>query len=70
MIARQLRKVILAKRKAIPAVAGSDYEDLHCLRAAKAAERDAPTIGIKEVKKRLTGRTRRSAGLAKKRASQ
>jgi len=46
-----------------------DYEDLRCLRAAKAAERDSPTIEIKEVKKRFTGRTRRSTGLAKKRTS-
>ena len=45
-----------------------DYENLRCLRAAKAAERDSPTIEIKEVKKRFTGRTRRSTGLAKKRA--
>ena len=46
-----------------------DYEDLRCLREAKAAERNAATVGVKEVKKRLTGRTRRSAGLGKKRVS-
>jgi hypothetical protein len=46
-----------------------DYEDLRCLRAAKAAERNAPTIGIKQVKKRFTGRTRRPTGSAKKRTS-
>ena len=39
-----------------------EYEDLRCLREAKEAERDAPTIGIDELKKNLgvqAGRTRR-----------
>jgi hypothetical protein len=30
-----------------------DYEDLRCLREAKEAERDAPTIGIDELKKKI-----------------
>ena len=47
----------------------NNYEDLRCLRKAKEAERDAPIIGIKELKKRLTGRTSRSTGSAKKRTS-
>lgn len=34
-----------------------DYEDLRCLREAKAAEEDAPTIGIEEVRKKLRVRT-------------
>lgn len=46
-----------------------NYEDLRCLREAKAAEKNAPTIGIDELKKRITGRTRRSTGSPKKRAS-
>ena len=33
------------------------YEDLRCLREAKMAEKDAPTIGIAELKKRIAGRT-------------
>lgn len=33
-----------------------DYEDLRCLREAKEAERDAPTIGIDELKKRIGAR--------------
>jgi len=45
------------------------YENLRCLRAAKEAERNAPTIGIKELKKRVTGRTSRSPGSGKKRTS-
>ena len=45
------------------------YEDLRCLREAKAAERDSPTISIDELKKRTTGRPSRSTGSAKKRAS-
>jgi len=27
----------------------ADYEDLRCLREAKAAEKDAPTIGLAEL---------------------
>jgi hypothetical protein len=45
------------------------YEDLRCLREAKAAEKNAPTIGIEELKKVVTGRTRRSTGSAPKEAS-
>lgn len=37
------------------------YEDLRCLREAKAAEKDAPTVGIAELKKRIAGRTNRSS---------
>jgi prevent-host-death family protein len=33
-----------------------DYEDLRCLREAKQAEKDAPTIGISELKKKKTAR--------------
>lgn len=33
------------------------YEDIRCLREAKMAEKDAPTIGIAELKKRIRGRT-------------
>jgi PHD/YefM family antitoxin component YafN of YafNO toxin-antitoxin module len=39
----------------------TSYEDLRCLREAKLAERDAPTIGIAELKKRIAGRTRKSS---------
>ncbi|MCX5804379.1 MAG: type II toxin-antitoxin system Phd/YefM family antitoxin [Proteobacteria bacterium] len=49
-----------------------NYEDLRCLREAKEAEKDAPTIGIDELKRQMGGRTRRSTGLRtlpKKRAS-
>jgi len=30
-----------------------DYENLRCLRDAKKAERDAPTLGLEDVKKRI-----------------
>jgi hypothetical protein len=43
-----------------------NYEDLRCLREAKAVEKDSPTIGIDELKKRTAGRTSRSTGSAKK----
>ena len=33
----------------------ASYEDLRCLREAKMAEKDAPTIGISELKKKLQG---------------
>jgi hypothetical protein len=46
-----------------------NYEDLRCLREAKAAEKNAPTIGLDELKKRITGRIRRSTGSPKKLAS-
>jgi len=32
-----------------------DYEDLRCLREAKEAEKDAPSIGIDELKKQIRG---------------
>ncbi len=38
-----------------------NYEDLRCLREAKEAEKNAPTIGIDELKKRIKGRTVRSS---------
>jgi len=37
------------------------YEDLRCLREAKMAEKDAPTIGIAELKKRIAGQTSKSS---------
>ncbi len=37
-----------------------NYEDLRCLREAKESEKDAPTIGIDELKKQIRGRERRS----------
>ncbi len=43
------------------------YEDLRCLREAKITEKDAPTIGIAELKKRIAGRTSRSSRRAKAR---
>jgi hypothetical protein len=43
----------------------ASYEDLRCLREAKTAERDAPTIGISELKKRVIGRTNKT-GRARK----
>jgi len=45
----------------------ASYEDLRCLREAKIAERDEPTIGITELKKRIAGRTSRSSRRAKAR---
>ena len=33
-----------------------DYEDLRCLREAKQAEKDAPSIGMAELKKKKTVR--------------
>ena len=38
-----------------------DYEDLRCLREAKEIERDAPTIGLAELKKKIRRRTSRSS---------
>lgn len=37
-----------------------DYEDLRCLREAKEAEKDAPTIGMDELKEKIKMRTKRS----------
>ena len=45
----------------------ASYEDLRCLREAKIAERDEPTIGITELKKRIAGRTSRSSRRTKAR---
>jgi len=45
----------------------TSYEDLRCLREAKITEKDAPTIGISELKKRIAGRTSRSSRRAKAR---
>ena len=44
-----------------------DYEDLRSLREAKEAEKDAPTIGIDELKKKIGARTRRSSRRTKTR---
>jgi hypothetical protein len=46
-----------------------NYEDLRCLREAKEAEENAPTVGIDELRKRIGGRSKRSAGSNKKRTS-
>jgi len=46
-----------------------DYDDLRYLREAKVAEKDAPTIGMAELKKKIRRRTNRSTESAKKRAS-
>jgi hypothetical protein len=40
----------------------ASYEDLRCLREAKMTEKDAPTIGIAALKKRIAGRSRSSRG--------
>ena len=36
-----------------------DYQDLRCLREAKEAEKDAPTIGMADLKKKIGRRTNR-----------
>jgi PHD/YefM family antitoxin component YafN of YafNO toxin-antitoxin module len=36
-----------------------DYDDLRSLREAKETEKDAPTIGMAELKKKVRGRTSR-----------
>ncbi len=38
-----------------------DYDDLRSLREAKETERDAPTIGMTELKKKIRSRTRHSS---------
>ena len=38
-----------------------DYEDLRCLREAKQAEKNSPTIGIAEVKKQIRRRASRGS---------
>jgi len=45
----------------------ASYEDLRCLRKAKMTEKNASTIGIAELKKRIAGRTNRSSRRAKAR---
>jgi hypothetical protein len=47
----------------------NNYEDLRGLREAKEAEKDSPTIGIEELKKRIARRTSCSTGSTKKRTS-
>jgi hypothetical protein len=42
-----------------------DYEDLRCLREARDSEKDAPTIGLAELKRNLRARRRRSGGRSK-----
>lgn len=36
----------------------ASYDDLRCLREAKDAEHDAPTIGLDALKKRISGRVK------------
>jgi PHD/YefM family antitoxin component YafN of YafNO toxin-antitoxin module len=43
-----------------------DYDDLRSLREAKELEKDAPTIGMAELKKKIRRRTSRSTGRARK----
>ena len=43
----------------------ASYVDLRCLREAKMTEKDALTIGIAELKKRIAGRTSRPSRRAK-----
>jgi hypothetical protein len=38
-----------------------NYEDLRCLREAKEAEKDAPTIGMAELRRKIGRRTSRSS---------
>ena len=37
-----------------------NYEDLRCLREAKEAEKNASTIGIEELREKISGQTNRS----------
>jgi PHD/YefM family antitoxin component YafN of YafNO toxin-antitoxin module len=43
-----------------------DYDDLRFLREAKEMEKDAPTVGMAELKKKIRRRTSRSTRRAKK----
>ena len=43
-----------------------DYDDLRSLREAKEAEKDSPTIGMAELKKKIRRRTSRATGRARK----
>ena len=38
-----------------------DYEDLRCLREAKDAEKDAPTVRMTQLRKKIRRRTSRSS---------
>jgi PHD/YefM family antitoxin component YafN of YafNO toxin-antitoxin module len=38
----------------------ADYEDLRCLREAKESEKEAPTIGLAELKKKIGRKSSRS----------
>ena len=42
-----------------------EFEDLRCLREAKEAEKDAPTIGMAELKERIRRRAKQSGGCGK-----
>lgn len=44
-----------------------DYEDLRCLREAKASEKKAPTVGLSDLKKSLARQTGRPGRRAKSR---
>ncbi len=43
-----------------------DYEDLRCLRQAKEREGKAATIGLAEIKRRLSGRAKHGLGPRKR----
>jgi hypothetical protein len=43
-----------------------NYDDLRCLRKAKKLEKDAPTIGLEELKRVAGIKAKRSASLIKK----
>jgi hypothetical protein len=45
-----------------------DYEDLRCLREAKEAEKNAPTIGIEKLEKHLQGQRTHCARRGKTRS--
>jgi hypothetical protein len=44
-----------------------DYGDLRCLREAKESEKEAPTVGLSDLKRSLAGRTNHSARRTKSR---
>jgi len=44
-----------------------DYEDLRCLREAKESEKEAPTVGLSDLKRSLAGRTNRPSRRTKSR---
>ena len=43
----------------------AEFEDLRCLREAKEAEKDAPTIGMAELKEKIRRRAKQSSGCGK-----